>query len=299
MRRTRFRRALIGAAALLLLAGNGAVPEMPAARYLGTTAWESEAAGFGSFSGLVVFDRGRRFVAIGDKGAVVEGRLTRGGDSRITGVAAAPLKRLLALGGAPLGRYQIDAEGLARGPDGAFYISFEAEHRIWRYQRPDGPAEALPAHPDFAGLQNNSGLEALAIDRAGALYTLPERSGRKTRPFPVYRYRNGEWDIAFRIPRHGEFLPVGADIGPDGRFYLLERHFNFFGFSTRVRRFEFTGAGLSGEETLIQTGTGRHDNLEGISVWRDAEGALRLTMISDDNNSPLQRTEFVEYQVAE
>lgn len=46
----------------------------------------------------------------------------------------------------------------------------------------------------------------------------------------------------------------------------------------------------------MQSELGRHDNLEGLSVWRDAQG-LRLTMVSDDNFMFFQRTEFVEYRV--
>jgi len=38
-----------------------------------------------------------------------------------------------------------------------------------------------------------------------------------------------------------------------------------------------------------------HDNLEGVSVWRDADGALRATLVSDDNFRFLQQTEIVEY----
>ncbi len=37
------------------------------------------------------------------------------------------------------------------------------------------------------------------------------------------------------------------------------------------------------DETLFDSTTGTYDNLEGLSVWRDAGGAIRLTMISDDN----------------
>lgn len=40
-----------------------------------------------------------------------------------------------------------------------------------------------------------------------------------------------------------------------------------------------------------------HDNLEGISVWQDPDGRIRLTMISDDNFMVFQRTEIVEYAV--
>ena len=65
------------------------------------------------------------------------------------------------------------------------------------------------------------------------------------------------------------------------------------GFRTRVRSFDLTG---QDERLELQTGIGTHDNLEGIDVWRDAEGRMRVTMISDDNLRPLiQRTEFVDY----
>ena len=50
-------------------------------------------------------------------------------------------------------------------------------------------------------------------------------------------------------------------------------------------------------ETLLTTQSWRHDNLEGLSVWRDAQNRIRLTMISDDNFRMIQRTQFVEYVV--
>ncbi len=77
----------------------------------------------------------------------------------------------------------------------------------------------------------------------------------------------------------GPFLIVGADIGPDGRLYMLERDFAGIGFRSRIRRFDLDGGN---EETMLETGLRTHDNLEGISVWQDAQG-LRLTLISDDN----------------
>jgi hypothetical protein len=64
-----------------------------------------------------------------------------------------------------------------------------------------------------------------------------------------------------------------------------------------VRRFTIGPQALTNEETLLQSAPGQHDNLEGISVWRDKAGSLRLTMISDDNLLFLQRTEIVEYRV--
>ena len=37
------------------------------------------------------------------------------------------------------------------------------------------------------------------------------------------------------------------------------------------------------------------DNMEGLSVHRDSSGALVLTLISDDNFSPLQRTLMLQF----
>ena len=93
---------------------------------------------------------------------------------------------------------------------------------------------------------------------------------------------------------------MGADFGPDGWFYLLERQFTGYGFRSRVRRFDVAGDTVHHEEKLLESPALRHDNLEGISVWRADDGTIRMTMVSDDNFRPfLQRTEFVEYAVTE
>lgn len=292
--------ALIGAATLWLAAteharANGAGPE---AEYLGSYGWRVDAPGFGGFSGLELSGDGRSFIAVTDKGWIAEGTLSRAPSGAVSGVALGRLARLKDTKGGPVSRYDIDAEGLALRDDGRLFVSFESVHRVWTYRDTRTEAAWLPRHPDFRGLQNNSSLEALAIGPDGTIYTLPERSGVLTRPFPVYRYRSGDWDIPFSVPRYGPYLVVGADFGPDGRFYLLERHLSgIFGFQTRVRSFRITGDRLEDEHVLLETGPGRHDNLEGIAVWRDDAGAIRLTMLSDDNLNGFQRTEFVDYRL--
>ena len=90
---------------------------------------------------------------------------------------------------------------------------------------------------------------------------------------------------------------MGADFGPDGWFYLLERDFRgILGFAARVRRMKLTENGPTDEEILLTTRPLQYDNLEGISVWQDGRG-IRLTMISDDNFLFVQRTELVEYRL--
>jgi hypothetical protein len=48
---------------------------------------------------------------------------------------------------------------------------------------------------------------------------------------------------------------------------------------------------------IFTSAVGQHDNLEGLSVWRDAKGTIRLTMIADDNFYFFQTTEIVEYGI--
>ena len=188
----------------------------------------------------------------------------------------------------PIRDDQSDAEGLAIGNDGRIYVSFEGVARVWSYSALSGDAAWLPRHPDFQEMQENASLEALAIASDGAIYTIPERSGAKARPFPVYRYQNGEWSIPFTLPRRGNFLVVGADVGPDGYLYVLERSFGLLGFASRIRRFDLNG------ESEEEIWTGRYDNLEGIALWQDHHGRLIASLISDNNFLSVQKTLLVE-----
>lgn len=289
------------AAALVFLvmpatAPSGAEPGATAS-YLGSYTWTRPDKAFGGFSGLEVAPDGEGFTALSDHATVVTGRLIREA-GLIVGVEAGAAVRLKDTRGDPLQHKNADSEGLAIAADGTLYISFEANTRVARHPRADATPTLLPRPKAFGEMQSNSSLEALAIDAQGTLYTLPERSGSYATPFPVFRFRKGAWDQPFTLPRRGRFLPVGADIGPDGRFYLLERELSsIFGFKSRVRRFDMSETGLTGETTLFETTSGTHDNLEGLAVWRDKAGAIRLTMISDDNFKIFQRTEFVEHRV--
>jgi hypothetical protein len=258
--------------------------------------WRENTEGFGGFSSLELSADGESFVSTSDKGSIAGGLIVRR-SGRIVGVADAVFEVLRGEGGRVNQHYETDAEGLAIAKDGSRYISYEGLHLILKFS-PNGQITRIPQPSAFRSFQRNSSLEALAIDEDGALITMPERSGRLDRPFPVWRFRNGKWDQKLTLTRSGGFLTVGADFGPDGRLYILERNFNgLSGFASRVRSFEVSENALRDEKTLLQTTFGTHDNLEGIAVWRTSEGNIRVTMISDDNFRLFQRTELVEYRL--
>lgn len=261
--------------------------------------WNNEREDFGGISSIDFLDDGNRFAFTSDKGLVGLASIAREGGS-ISAVIDEAFDKLKAEPGKKLRSYETDAEGIAVDGNGSMFASFEGTHVIFRYDELGGDAELAGSSPHFDRLQSNSGLEALALDTAGVLYAIPERSGDLNRPFTVFRGNGKDWDTNLNLSRYDGFLPVGADFGPDGKFYVLERRFDgLSGFANRVRRFDIADTGLENEEVLLRTNAGRHDNLEGIAVWKNADGDTFVTMVSDDNFQFFQVTELVEYKLVE
>ncbi|WP_281973322.1 esterase-like activity of phytase family protein [Ruegeria faecimaris] len=288
------KRLAIQLIAALLLTGMVWAEGVKPAALLNNFAWRHQADWFGGYSGIHIFDGGTRMIALSDRATMLDARIDRNEDE-ITGIEIQRLWPILSSTGKVLVGTAGDSEGLVIAPDGGVYISFEGVHRVAYYSDPTGPAQVLPRPKAFEVLDHNGSFEALAIDRLGRLYTLTEKSRTVSGDIPVYRWDGLSWSTPFVLPQRGKFLPVAADFGPDGRFYVLERSVSLTGFRSQLRRWELNGDTPQSEEILLQTARGTHDNLEGLSVWRDDQGRLRVTMISDDNFLAIQRTELVEY----
>lgn len=294
----RTRLALIAGFGAILALDSSAAP-LPAINFISTYIWHSDDPVHGGFSGLELSEDGMSFLALSDRAGWTHGQIERNADGRIVALRAVPVKRLLERNGRGMRHPRSDSEGLAVAPDGRVFMSFEGKGiaRIMVFPDLAKPGHDIPKAPQFASLRDNAALEAVAVDAKGTLYTVPERP-RGNVPLPIFRYSAGKWDHSLTLPRTKSFDPVGADFGPDGRFYLLERGFHgILGFSSRVRSFAATADAFTDERLELQTAATTHDNLEGISVWRDAKGDIRMTMISDDNFFWAQRTEIVEYLI--
>ena len=281
---------------MLMMAGASA--SATSLDYIGTFVWTDPHESFGGFSGIDISADGQSFHALTDRSHLYWGQFSRDSQGRIRGVdIRAHLKDSK---GTPLKPgYLGDSEGLAVDAEGTAWVSFEGLDRIAGYPDPDEAAVLHPHPPQVPGMRVNSGLEALAIRDDGTIFGIPERSGGPDKPFPILTYKEGTWSQMGEVRRDPRWLMVGADFGPDGWLYLLERDFKgLLGFSARVRRIRFDQDSVAEDQILLETRSLQYDNLEGISVWDDGQG-IRITMISDDNFLILQRTEIVEYRLRE
>lgn len=251
----------------------------------------------GGLSGFDVSADGRGFHMVTDRGHWARGELLRD-DGALVGMTITEHQGLKDRFGDTPDYPSTDAEGVALDTAGRLYVSFEQAHRVLRYDRWESPAYWPSYTTAWRALSLNKGLEALAIAPDGTLYAIPEEINFGATESLVYRKRpQEEWEQAFTLPIHEWFLPVGADFGPDGRFYLLERGLYPFGFFSRVRVMDVSDTGVANISTLLRTDLGDHGNLEGLGIWRDPAGQIRLTMVSDDNFHSFMRGEIVEYTV--
>lgn len=249
--------------------------------------------GIQDFSGIETSD-GVNIMLLSDHGFVAVARLDRGYDQQIRALNLRQVTNLRDESGAVLPRLRHYAEDLSVDSRGRIFVSFEQESRVDLYARLDAPAQSLGRHSDFDILDHSASFEAVAVDRQGTVYAIPEHAARLTYGFPSYRWRDGEWTGSFRLPQEYHFYPVSADFGPDGLLYVLERERGAQGIRSQVRRFSVQGRAITTPQVVMRTEYNQFGNLEGLSVFRDWNGRIRLLMVSDNNLSPTRPGELLD-----
>jgi hypothetical protein len=268
-------------------------------------------AEFGGISALRVAADGARFIAVSDKGRWLRGRIVYDG-TRPAGIADAEMAPVLGADGKPMAaRGWYDTESIAE--DGStVYLGIERVNRIVRFDvgRHGLTARGQPivVPPGIAKLPHNRGLECLAfvprgLPLARTLIAISERgldAEGNIKGFLIGGASPGE----FSVKRIGDFDVSDCAHTPAGDLLLLERSFSRLkGVGMRIRRVPLAevkpGATVDGP-ALIEADMGfQIDNMEGLSVHRAADGALVLTLISDDNFSFIQRTLLLQFTLAE
>ncbi|HXL69280.1 MAG TPA: esterase-like activity of phytase family protein, partial [Xanthobacteraceae bacterium] len=103
----------------------------------------------------------------------------------------------------------------------------------------------------------------------------------------------------FTLRRNDDFDVTDATV-TEGELLVLERRFGFLsGAGMRIRAIplgEIKPGALIVGRVLIEADLGYEiDNMEGIGVHKNAAGETIITIVSDDNFSPIQRTILLQF----
>ncbi len=265
---------------------------------------------FGGLSAINIAADGVNFIAATDRSWWLRGRITYSGQ-RPSGIAAATMAPMLGPDGRTLAaRRWFDTEAIARDGN-TVYVGIERVHRIVRFDfSKDGlvaRARPIDVPPAFRSLPSNGSIEALAFvprgsPLGGSLVAIAER-GRDRNGDHLGFLIGGPQPGQFTIKRKNDFDVSDATVSPRGDLLLLERKFGWTtGLFVRIRRLALAdlqpGVPLDGPTVLEADLSQQIDNLEGITAHRSGNETV-LTLISDDNFSPLQRTLLLQFTLAE
>jgi hypothetical protein len=166
---------------------------------------------------------------------------------------------------------------------------------------------AIPVPPAFKTLPSNRGIECLAVaprggPLGGTLIAISERA--LDAKGNIEGFLIGGAGGSFTVRRTNQFDITDCTILPGDRLLLLERRFSWLsGIAMRIRSVPLgsvkPGALVDGEELIVADMAHQIDNMEGIGWHRAENGALVLTIVSDDNFSALQRTLLLQFTLME
>jgi hypothetical protein len=272
---------------------------------------KSAAKDFGGISSLRVEPDGSRFLALTDRGRWLRGRITYSGTAP-SGVAGLEIAPMLASDGKTLSAHGMgDTESLA-GDGGTVYAGVERKHGILKYDFARNGVRArgtlVPAPDEFKTFPFNEGIEALAVMPKGSAYPgalLAITEAALDAAGNIKAFVLGESNpVAFSVKRMDDFSVTDCAFLPSGDLLILERRYSVLrGAAVRIRRIAAShirpGAVVTGEQLLFGDVNHQVDNYEALGVHRTAAGETVLTIVSDDNFNPLQRTLLMQFTLLE
>lgn len=283
-----------------------------ALEFIGGFTMRADDKDFGQLSGLRFLVPGQEFIGVADIGFWFFGLIARDERGVPLGVRNFRLQPMVDGAGRIIAdKRDKDAEAITLKGDRAS-VAFERNARITEYRLdPHGMGKPL-RDLDFVvprrELRNNAGFEALATapqtgHLQGARIAITERSIDEDGNI-FAAILEGPHKGQFKVLRTDDFDVTDASFLPDGHLLLLERRFSpLMGVAIRLRRIDggtiIKGALVDGE-TLMQADLAYQiDNMEAMDVWQRDDGATILSMMSDNNQSILQRTLYLEFRLIE
>lgn len=284
-----------------------------ALEFVGGLEMSSSARDLGAHSAFRFLGAGGDFVGVADTGFWFYGTITRNAQQAPTGVSDFRMVQMVDGEGRPVSKkWNVDAEGLGVR-DGRAVVGFERQHRVVEYELlPDSQTKAVrelnflvPANE----LRQNRGFETVAFSpkdgpNGGALVVVSEKSLDKSGNI-FAAVLSGPRKGVFTIKRSDAFDITDGAFLPDGDLLLLERSFSMAsGVGMRLRRIpaEMVAKGVSaadGPIVLQADMSFQIDNMEAMDVWKRDDGAVMVSLMSDDNHSMLQRNLYLEFRLHE
>jgi hypothetical protein len=272
----------------------------------------SSAYGFGGWSGLRLSADGRHLLAVSDHGHWLAADIAYDGP-RPTGITHAEMAPLREANGEPFPPRERDTESLEVEGTTA-WIGAEGTNRIWRFDLAHGGIAGATGHAIAVpaemrrGVPFNGGYEALARvpadePHAGALVVVTEEELDEAGNHVAWLLDHGgahRWALKMR----DGFAVSDMSFLPDGDLAVLERRYRPpLSLRMRVRLVRWAdvapGKTVDGRVLIEASLADEIDNMEGISAFRAKDGTTVLTLMSDDNFNPLERTLLLQFALGE
>jgi hypothetical protein len=289
----------------------GAEGDYSPLRFIGGFSMTGDQREFGQLSAFRFLTPGEQFLGVADHGYWFAGRVERDPSGVPVGLADFTMQAMVDEAGRVIDdKHRVDAEGLSVS-GGIATVSFERKARVSEFRIDPAGMGAPIRDLDFLiprhELRYNAGMEMVAKARddgplAGARVVVAERS-IDTEGNLFAAVIEGPRKGIFKVHRTNEFDVTDGVFLPGGDLLLLERRFSYArGVAMRLRRIaEDTirpGALVDGE-TLIEANMSYNvDNMEAIDVFRRDDGKLVIALMSDDNQNWIQRSLYLEFELA-
>ena len=281
--------------------------------YVGGFAMTSDNRNFGALSAIRMLDNsGTTFAAVADTGFFISGTIVRDAALKPIGVGTLNFHELSDVNDQISNlKWEVDSESLNMDGNTAI-IGFERRHRLSVFPFDGTTLGKRTGNIDFViperELRDNRGFETLA--RApknsaleGALVAVSEKSIDKDGNI-FAAVTAGPMKGIFKIARSDDYDITDGDFLPNGDLVILERSFGMSR-GIRMRLRQISGASIKpdamveGVVLLEANMASQIDNMEGLDIWQATDGSTRLSLVSDDNKSILQRNLYLEFLLKE
>lgn len=263
---------------------------------------------FGGISGLRIAPDGEHFLALSDRATWFRGRIVFEG-KRPAGIADASADSVRDGDGKPAPRW--DTESIAE--DGhRLFVGLERTHNIFAFDFdwkgfPVG-AKPVSGPPELKDLPFNQGLEAVVFIPKNfrlpqTLIGFSEHGLTEEGNLKAFLI-GGPTPGLFAVKRTDGFDISDASLLPGGDVLILERQYSMQrGVAMRIRRLRLDdikpGAVVDGSTIIEADSRCQIDNMEALSVNRNSEAETVITILSDNNNSAIQRTVLLQFVLKE